>query len=161
MFGVCLRYARDRAEAEDLLQEGFVKIFERINQFDGKGSLEGWIRRVMVHNAIDWVRKQRYIRQETELDAAFGTPCDELPDSLSLEYLYQIVQDLPPGYRVVFNLFAIEGYSHAEIAERLGVTESSSRSQYTRAKAALQKRIHEDHLDQSLSQKPYRHVVGE
>lgn len=161
MFGVCLRYARDRSEAEDLLQEGFVKIFEKIGQYDGKGSLEGWIRRVMVHNAIDWLRKQRHIRMETELDAADGTLADDLPDSLSLEYLYKIVQELPPGYRMVFNLFAIEGYSHAEIAERIGVTESSSRSQYTRAKAALQKRIHEDHMDQPLYQNPYRHVVGE
>lgn len=164
MYAVCLRYARDRDEAQDILQEGFVRVFERITQFEGRGSLEGWIRRIVVHTAIDLIRKQRHIREELALTDAHiedaGT--EEMPDHVSLEYLFKIIQDLPAGYRIVFNLFAIEGFSHAEIGEQLGITESSSRSQFTRAKAALQKRIHEDSMEKYLPvpQQNYRHVVG-
>lgn len=149
MYAVCLRYARDRDEAQDFLQEGFIKAFTHIGSFNGQGSFEGWLRRIVVRTAIDQLRRQKNIRQQLSIDEpdAMELPDTAISDELSLEYLQRIVQELPAGYRIVFNLFAIEGYSHREIGEQLGITEATSRSQYTRAKAALQRRIYEDNLE--------------
>lgn len=151
MFAVCLRYARDRDEAQDFLQEGFVKAFLHIQSFNNQGSFEGWLRRIVVRTAIDQLRRQKNFRLQLSIDEpdAMQLPDMAISDSLSLEYLQGIVQDLPTGYRLVFNLFAIEGYSHREVAEQLGITEATSRSQYTRAKVALQRRIHEDSLEKT------------
>ena len=121
MFAVCLRYARHRPEAEDLLQEGFIRVFDKLNGFRMEGSLEGWIRRIMVHTCINHIRKR------TVRDEILGT--DHVQErstepvaisNLGQEELLAMVQQLPNGYRIVFNLYAIEGYDHAEIAELMG-----------------------------------------
>ncbi len=144
MFAVCLRYARHRAEAEDLLQEGFIRVFDKLHAFRLEGSLEGWIRRIMVHSCINHLRK-RSVRNEV-----LGT--DQVPErsesplapgNLGQEELMALVQQLPDGYRMVFNLFAIEGYEHAEIAEMLGCNEGTSRSQLSKARRMLQQKIEE------------------
>lgn len=149
MLAVCFRYAKDRDEAEDMLQEGFIKVFQSIHKYQDSGSLEGWIRRIMVNTAIDMIRKNKAMKMETPLDDYLTETigADAITDNLEVEYLLNIIQTLPTGYRVVFNLFAIEGYSHAEIAEQLNINESTSRSQYTRAKILLKKRINEDCVD--------------
>ncbi len=144
MFAVCLRYARHRAEAEDLLQEGFIQVFDKLHAFRMEGSLEGWIRRIMVHTCINHLRKKS-VRHEV-----LGT--EHVPEravgpaamnNLGQAELLALVQELPDGYRAVFNLYAIEGYDHAEIAALLGCGESTSRSQLAKARLALQRRLEE------------------
>ena len=148
MMAVCYRYAKDQADAEDMLQEGFVKVFQKIQEYKRQGSFEGWIRKIMVRTAIDHLRKYKYLQQHTEINPEITQDLVEVEtDSLELEYLYSIIQELPAGYRVVFNLYAIEGYSHKEIGAQLEISESTSRSQYTRARAILMKRIREDRLE--------------
>jgi RNA polymerase sigma factor (sigma-70 family) len=142
MFGVCLRYCKHREEAEDVLQEGFVKVFQRIRSFNSQGSLEGWIRRVIVNTALEMLRKQKMVwteLQETDEPVMLATADTEL----DTESLLILIQGLPAGYRTVFNLFAIEGYSHREIAEMMGITEGTSKSQYARARAELILRMKE------------------
>ncbi len=148
MMAICYRYAKDRDEAEDMLQEGFVKVFQYIEKYNNQGSLEGWIRRIMVNTAIDIIRKNKSLQLVSPLNDNIteSTVDDNIVDTLEVEYLLNIIQDLPDGYRIVFNMFAIEGYSHAEIATQLNINESTSRSQFTRAKILLKKRIHEDSL---------------
>ncbi len=148
LMGVCMRYAKDRAEAEDILQESFIKIFSKLKKYNSQGSWEGWLRRITINTAIDHLRKQKNMQKNMsiEQEQALQIEADEV-DQLELEYLYQIIQELPAGYRIVFNLYAIEGYSHKEIGHQLGVTESTSRSQYTRARAILMKRIREDRME--------------
>ena len=154
MLAVCYRYARDKEEAEDFLQEGFIKVFQKIEQYDGKGSFEGWIKRIMINSAIDQLRKQK--TQSVEIDESISELLQHIdPDELSMEYLFNIIQELPTGYRMVFNLYAIEGYSHKEIGQELGISESTSRSQYTRARAILAKRVQQDNHDV----KHYKNVI--
>ncbi len=151
MMAVCYRYARDKSEAEDMLQEGFIKIFGKLDRYTYKGALEGWMRRIVINTAIDMIRKQKYQQRETDIEEAVGEEVsDSAMDNLEVEYLFEIIQELPTGYRVVFNMYAIEGYSHKEIGQKLGITESTSRSQYTRARAILKQRIREDHLEPNL-----------
>ena len=139
MMAVCLRYARSREEAEDLLQDAFIKVFDSIVDFQFKGSLEGWIRKITVNTALRHYQRHN-IRPEyngVEWDADIA----EEPDvyaRLEEEDLLRIVARLPDGYRVVFNLFAIEGYNHKEIADLLGIQESTSRSQLVKARKMLQ-----------------------
>ena len=156
MLGVCYRYARDMSEAEDILQEGFIKVFQKIEAYHFKGTLEGWIRKIMVHTAIDFLRKRKQQMKETEIQEAMGEEVsDEIIDRLELEYLYGVIQSLPTGYRLVFNLYAIEGYSHQEIGTQLGISASTSRSQYTRARTLLKKRIREDRMETNI----YKDVI--
>lgn len=148
MMAVCYRYAKDREEAEDMLQEGFIKIFQKINEYKHEGSLEGWIRRIVVNTAIDHLRKQKHWQNQVELEEVKGQDAGyEISDGLEMEYLMKIIQQLPSGYRAIFNLYAIEGFSHKEIAQQLRITESTSRSQYTRARSVLIDRIREDSLE--------------
>jgi len=143
MLGVCLRYAKDKMEAEDVLQEGFIKIFKYLNTFKFDGSLEGWIRRIMVNTAISQYRANNKNVQSMD-DEGFNykeMPNVIMTDSLSANELLKIIQELPEGYKVVFNLYAIEGYSHKEIGEMLGISESTSKSQLSRARTALQEKI--------------------
>lgn len=148
MLAVTYRYARTRAEAEDIIQEGFVKIFHNLHKYQDKGSLEGWIKRIMVNCAIDHLRKEKAFAYSIEVnDSVMGESKVDALDQLALEDLMRLIQRLPDGYRVVFNLYAIEGYSHAEIGAQLGISESTSRSQYARARAMLKKRIRESHLE--------------
>jgi len=153
MLAVCYRYSRDRDEAEDILQDGFIKIFNNIHRYGFEGSLEGWMRRIFVNTAIDAIRKNKALMLETPINDNITESCaEEAIDNLEVEYLMSLVQALPTGYRLVFNLYAIEGYSHAEIGEKLNITESTSRSQYTRAKALLKKRIYQEYSENKVYQ---------
>lgn len=139
MMAVCMRYANDTMEAEDVLQEGFVKVFGKLADFKMEGSLEGWIRRIMVNSSLDALRKNKRFQNDSKLeDVDFKISSSELAsDHLLAEDLLKMIQALPEGYKVIFNLFAIEGYSHKEIADLLGVSENTSKSQYSRARAYL------------------------
>jgi RNA polymerase sigma factor (sigma-70 family) len=139
MYGVCLRYASNAEEAEDILQEGFIKIFNKINSYRGDGSFEGWIRRIFVNTAIEHFRKRIYLQpiSETEENTVEGKYLSVL-DNLAEKDIIQLVQQLSPGYRTVFNMYVVEGYTHKQIAEMLGISEGTSKSQLSRAKLILQ-----------------------
>jgi RNA polymerase sigma-70 factor (ECF subfamily) len=139
MMGVCLRYAKNVEEAEDVLQDAFIKIFNKLPEYVSKGSLEGWVRRVVVNTALDSYRKNKKHQKNVEADSVdyLLEQKNYIIESLNAQDLLLVINNLPDGYRIVFNLFAIEGYSHKEIAERLGITESTSKSQYSRAKKIL------------------------
>jgi RNA polymerase sigma-70 factor (ECF subfamily) len=143
MLGVCIRYAKDTEQAEDILQDGFVKVFSKLKDFKNEGSLEGWIRRVMVNTALDQIRKNgKMLGDVSTDDVAYKLEDnDPIVETLMAEDLMKMIKAMPDGYKVVFNMFAIEGYSHAEIADTLGITESTSKSQYSRARAYLRERI--------------------
>jgi len=143
MMGICLRYFDNVEEAEDVLQNGFIAVFGHIETFKGTGSLEGWIKRIMVNTALTSIRKNKKFKQNLELDnVEFMLPSSDLAnDDLKTKELLKIIQSLPPGSRTIFNLYAIEGYSHAEIASMLNISEGTSKSQYSRARAYLQKVI--------------------
>lgn len=142
MFAVCLRYAGEYNAAQDLLQEGFVKVFRNIEKFRGEGSFEGWIRRIFVNTAIEHYRKQvnLYALHDTEVKhyEYYDTSALEL---LKHEDVLKMIQKLSDGYRTVFNLYVIEGYSHKEIGEMMGISEGTSKSQLARARYLLQKMI--------------------
>lgn len=139
MYGVCLRYAGNAEEAEDILQEGFIKVFNKIGSFRSEGSFEGWIRRIFVNTAIEHFRKKIYLQPITdyEEDTVEGKYLTIL-DSLAEKDIIQLVQQLSPGYRTVFNMYVVEGYTHKQIAEALGISEGTSKSQLSRAKLILQ-----------------------
>jgi RNA polymerase sigma factor (sigma-70 family) len=136
MMGICLRYAGNRYEAKEILQDGYIKIFSSLTDFRFDGSLEGWVRRIMVNTAIDHYRKR--IIEPTTIEINENVPFNEdVLEKLNKEDLLMAIQQLPTGYRAVFNMFVIEGYSHKEIAEKLGVTEGTSKSQLAKAKEQL------------------------
>ncbi|MCB0409054.1 MAG: RNA polymerase sigma factor [Flavobacteriales bacterium] len=149
MMGVCLRYSQDVEEAQDVLQMGFIKVFEKLHMYSSEGSLEGWIRKVLVNTALDNIRKNKKFNDNIELekvDFQLENSSETGLDSLSAKDLLKIIQKMPPGFRTVFNMYAIEGYSHKEIAEELNITVSTSKSQYSRAKVYLQKIIIEEKI---------------
>ena len=141
MMGVCMRYTKNQGDAQDVLQDGFVKVFQKLESFKRDGSLEGWIRRIMVNTALDYLRSNKEMRFSVSTDeAAFLLPQEStVMDSLNAENLMALLKDIPTGYKVIFNLFAIEGYSHKEIADELGITINTSKSQYSRARAHILK----------------------
>jgi RNA polymerase sigma-70 factor (ECF subfamily) len=142
MFAVCLRYARHRPEAEDLLQEGFIRVFDKLEAFRMEGSLEGWIRRIMVHTCINHLRRPSVRNEVLGADIALvGATKPVALGNLGQQELLRLVQLLPDGYRAVFNLYAVEGYDHAEIAAMLGINEGTSRSQLAKARRQLQRGI--------------------
>ena len=145
MMAVCMRYAVDENEAYDLLQDGFVKVFQKIHLFKFDGSFEGWVRRTIVNTCLDHIRRTKKFKNQMSIEEAnFEHPHDELVSSdINTQELMKLIQRLPDGYRTVFNLFAIEGYSHKEIGEQLGVTENTSKSQYRKAKLQLQQWVNE------------------
>jgi RNA polymerase sigma factor (sigma-70 family) len=144
MYGISLRYVKNTMLAEDVVVMAFTKVFERIIQFKGQGSFEGWIRRITVNEALTALRKSRTMVLETNLDQADREPdYDQLGDHLEAEDLLRMIEQLPPGYRIVFNMYAIDGYSHKEIAEQLGISENTSKSQLSRARTYLQKLLTE------------------
>jgi RNA polymerase sigma-70 factor (ECF subfamily) len=145
MMGVCLRYVGDRETARDILQEGFIKVFTGMDSYAGAGSFEGWMRKIFVNCALEYLRKSDVLRDAAELNYSheiFHSGHSVIAE-MSASELMKIVQQLPAGFRAVFNLFAIEGFSHKEISDMLGITESTSRSQYTRARQLLQRKINE------------------
>ena len=144
MLSVCTRYAGDRDTARDLLQEGFIRVFTKIGGYRGSGSLEGWMRRVFVTTALEQLRRADVLRQSVAADECLDLPDECTPSAverISVDELLQCVAALPDGYRTVFNLYAIEGYSHAEIADMLHIREASSRSQFARARQMLQQMV--------------------
>lgn len=140
MFGVCLRYTRSREEAEDYLQDGFLKVFQKLSSFKNEGSLEGWIRRVIVNTCLGHIRQQKM--GWDELDEV-NEPAEEAEvlDKLQASDLLELIRQLPPGFRTVFNLFAIEGYAHKEIAALLSISEGTSKSQFARARRQLVEKV--------------------
>jgi RNA polymerase sigma-70 factor (ECF subfamily) len=142
MMAVCRRYAGDLTEAEDMLQEAFIKIFTNIEQYRFEGSLEGWIRRIVVHSALEVLRKRliRFSDIDGEVET-LSSPDTDAFDTLSAAGLMRLICDLPDGYRVVFNLYVIEGYDHNEIATLMGISAATSRSQLLKARRALQEQI--------------------
>ncbi len=146
MLAVSLRYMRNMEAAEDVLQDGFVKVFTKLKDYNHSGSLEGWIRRIIVNTALDQIRKNAKFMDDVNVDDV-EYKLDQsayIEEGLNANDLMKMIQSMPDGYRVVFNMFAIEGFSHKEIAESLGVTESTSKSQYSRARAYLKERISTD-----------------
>jgi len=140
MLTVCRRYITDNDQAEDVMLVAWVKVFERMQQFKGEGSFEGWLRRIMVNESLTWLRKNKQMYLHTDLDEADRSPdLSVLENHLEAEDIMKMVQQLPAGYRTVFNLYAIEGYSHKEIAKTLDITENTSKSQLSRARTHLQK----------------------
>lgn len=142
MFSICLRYTPDYHSAEDVLQDGFVKVFRNVHKFRGDGSFEGWMRRIFVNTAIEHYRKHTHLYPILEVN---GTEFDEIDNDifnrLSVEDLMQMIQSLSPGYRMVFNMFVIEGFSHKEISEKLNISEGTSKSQLSRARMILKEKV--------------------
>jgi RNA polymerase sigma factor (sigma-70 family) len=141
MFGVCLRYASNDDDAKDILQDGFIKVFQKIKQFDNKGSFEGWIRKIMVNTALERLRSKKPNVNLEENIKHTDVIYENILEELNAEDLIKVIQSLSPKYRMVFNMYAIEGYSHKEIADILGITEGTSKSDLSRARAILQEKI--------------------
>ncbi len=142
MYAICYRYVRDAMDAEDILITAFTKVFDKISQFKQEGSFEGWIRRIVVNEALTHIRKVRSMYVETDLEQADREPdYAQLSDHLEEEDLLNMIKELPTGYRIVFNMYALDGYSHKEIADHLGITENTSKSQLSRARTYLQKML--------------------
>ena len=139
MLSVCYRFAQNREDAEDMLQEGFIKVFTQIQTFQNKGSFEGWIRRIMVHTSINFLKKYKKFTESLDLTSAENLEVKEesIASIMQSKQVVECIRLLPVGYKTVLNLFAIEGYSHREISSLLDIEESTSRSQYTRAKNML------------------------
>ena len=143
MFAICLRYMGQREAAEDILQEGFVTLFSRLGSYSGEGSFEGWARKIFVNTALMSLRKKDALKTSEDLEAARNISSDGVSQVQSVGYheLLKLIAGLPAGYRTVFNMAVIEGYSHKEIAQALGITEATSRSQLQRARVMLQDKI--------------------
>ncbi|HQV06062.1 MAG: sigma-70 family RNA polymerase sigma factor [Chitinophagaceae bacterium] len=140
MLAVCYRFAHNREDAEDMLQEGFIKVFLQLHNFESRGSFEGWIRRIIVHTCINILKKNKKFNESVDIIHATGVKVreDSVPAIIQAKQVVECIRMLPIGYRTVLNLYAIEGYSHREISKILGIEESTSRSQYTRAKGMLE-----------------------
>jgi len=140
MLSVCYRFSQSREDAEDMLQEGFIKVFSQIHTFQNKGAFEGWVRRIIVHTCINFLKKNKKFSENVDLDHAGFLEVKEetIPSIMQARQIIECIRLLPLGYKTVLNLYALEGYSHKEIGEMLDIEESTSRSQYTRAKAMLE-----------------------
>lgn len=143
MFPLCIRYVGDRSMAEDILQEGFITLFTRLESYKGEGSFEGWARRIFVTTALMSLRKKDALKMSEDLEAARGMKTETASQVQNIGYkeLMELIMTLPPGFRTVFNMYAIEGFSHKEISEMLGITETTSRTQLSRARIWLQNKI--------------------
>jgi len=144
MLSVCVRYVNDRETARDILQDGFIKLYTKIDTYSGTGSFAGWIRRIFVTTALEYLRQNDALKQSASIEEYNNTIADEnetVLDKISADDLMDCISKLPDGYRTVFNLYAIEGYSHSEIAGMLEINESTSRSQFMRARNILQKNV--------------------
>jgi RNA polymerase sigma-70 factor (ECF subfamily) len=157
MLGVCYRFAKNREDAEDMLQEGFVKVFMQMFQYRNEGSLEGWIRRIVVHTCINVLKKNKKFSDSLDIAYANGMHIreDMIPSIMQAKQVVECIRLLPLGYRTVLNLYAIEGFSHKEISMVLDIEESTSRSQYTRAKAMLEEIL----IRKRIIQKPKEKIV--
>ncbi len=141
LFAVCLKYSRNYAEAEDNLQDGFLIIFDKLSQFNFAGSFEGWIKRIMVNNVLQQYRKTGFLELIHENVPDQAVEVDIEDDNISMDYLLQIIQELPDRYRLVFNLYVMDDYPHKEIAEMLGITTGTSKSNLARARVILKEKL--------------------
>lgn len=143
MYGVCLRFALDKDDAADILQDGFIRVFVHLKDYRGEGSLEGWVRRTIVNTAINYYNKKMKQGIKTDLDQLKNVNQTNsfVIENMSSKELLQLISELPEGYRTVFNLNIIEGYTHKEIGDMLGISENTSKSQLSRARVSLQKRL--------------------
>jgi len=142
MFGLCLQYASCREDAEDILQEGFIKVFDKLSQVKNPAAFPGWIRRVMINTALEKYRSEVVLQKvQSEIKEQTETITDNALEQLSAEELITLIQKLTPKYRMVFNLYAIEGYNHKEISEMLGISEGTSKSNLSRARYILQEKV--------------------
>jgi len=144
LLGVCIRYTKDRSEAEDVLQEVFVKIFKSLNQFEDKGSFEGWLKRIAVNTAITNYRQNKKHSFHDDITEVNETRIENTSDNdveFTHEELLNVILELPDGYKMIFNLYAIEGYKHREIAEMLSIDVNTSKSQYSRARKLIQRKL--------------------
>jgi len=143
MFPVCIRYVGDRDTAQDILQEGFVTLFTKLDSYSGEGSFEGWARKIFVNTALMYLRKTDALKLGTDIEEARSLASDTPSAIQSIGYaeLMQLIASLPAGFRTVFNMYVVEGYSHREIADALGISEVTSRSQLQRARKMLQDKI--------------------
>ncbi|MBR9922673.1 MAG: sigma-70 family RNA polymerase sigma factor [Bacteroidetes bacterium] len=141
MFSICLRYVKNRADAEDVMIEGFYKIMSKINQYSGQGSFEGWMRRVMVNEALMFLRKNSNFKMMVEVDQADRPTVAKIEHELAAQDILKLLDKLPTGYRTVFNLYVIEGLKHREIADELGISINTSKSQLILAKKRLREMI--------------------
>ncbi len=143
MFGVCIYYSPNRTEAEDTLHEGFLKVFQKISTFKGKGSLKGWVRKIMINTALEKYRKKNLLYLLDGDDNEFFEDIDRenIISNISADDLLHLIQELSPRYRMVFNMYALEGYSHKEISNMLGISEGTSKSNLSRARSILQKKV--------------------
>ena len=143
LFGTCLRYSKNNTDAEDILQEGFIKIFKYLKDFRNEGHFEGWMRKIMVTTALNFYKRKSLLNKEVDPDFV-NAPSISVPDVISLlssEELLSMIQELPDGYRMVFNLNTIEGYSHKEIGKIMNISVNTSKSQLSRARNSLQNKI--------------------
>jgi RNA polymerase sigma factor (sigma-70 family) len=156
MLSVCYRFAHNREDAEDMLQEGFIKVFSQMHTFGNRGAFEGWIRRIVVHTCINVLKKNKKFNESVDIIHATGVQVREesVPSIVQAKQIVECIRMLPIGYRTVLNLYAIEGYSHREIGGLLDIEESTSRSQYTRAKAMLEDIL----IRKKIIQKPRQDV---
>ncbi|MCB0760089.1 MAG: sigma-70 family RNA polymerase sigma factor [Flavobacteriales bacterium] len=143
MMAVCLRYAGNEPDAQDMMQEGFIKVFDKLGQYSGKGSLVGWIRSVVISCALVHIRKEKRFMFHEDVEEVQHLTDDDVDavSRMSQAEIMELIRQMPDGYRTVFNLFAIEGYSHKEIAELIEVSESTSKTQFFKAKAWLKKEL--------------------
>lgn len=148
MYAICLRYSNSREEAEDVLQDAFMKIFDKISLFRGEGSFEGWMRRIMVNTALRSRDKRRMKFEPGDLDDVEEPSVEaSVIDQMGTKEIMNLLHEMPEGYRVVFNLNAVEGYNHKEIGEMLGINESTSRSQFARARKYLMNLMKKAHVE--------------
>lgn len=149
MFGICLSYAKERSAAQDILQEGFIKVFKQLHNFQGSGSLEGWIRKVITNTAIDHYRSASSARKYIEYQEPerLQPPVENIYQQINLNQLLGLLKRLPEGARLIFNLYALEGYTHKEISLKLKISEGTSKSQFKRARILLQKGIAESGIE--------------
>ena len=144
MTGICLRYIGDKETALDLMHDGFIKVFANMQKFSGKGAFEGGLRKIFVNISLEYLRKNDALRSSddiSDLQIQMADDTETIIEKMSADEIVKLINELPAGFRTVFNMYAIEGYSHAEIAKQLGINEASSRSQFSRARAVLQERI--------------------
>ena len=163
MLAVCFRYAHSREDAEDMLQEAFIKVFTQLRTFENRGSFEGWIRRIVVHTCINTLKKNKKFNESVDLIHAATVSIREetVPAVVQVKQIVDCIRSLPMGYRTVLNLYAIEGYSHREIAQLLDIEESTSRSQFTRAKGMLEELLIKKNILQPKQKTNWLQAVGQ
>jgi RNA polymerase sigma factor (sigma-70 family) len=142
-YTICLRYCKDEDEAQDILQDAFIKIFKNLSQFKHEGSFEGWMKRIVVNTSIEYYRKKIHFLSIEDNENSEEMPMQIDNNNIDESILLGLIQALPNGFRMIFNMYVIEGYNHIEIAEKLGISEGTSKSQLSRARALLQKKIEE------------------